>query len=276
MADMRNGTSWLLLIASAWLACAPAAAQGAAASYEDEHVALHLDAASPAEDGRGRAALTIDLAPGWKTYWIDPGDSGVPPTLDVPPSGAVALSRIRFPAPHRSDDGYGQSNGYTGTVGIALDYTTRPNTPDAVLAIDVTLGVCREICIPVSASLAARLGDGNVSRIAAAFDGLPQTSTADAGILGAQLAADAQSVDITTALPNGDGEPDLFVAATGGWYFGAPRSVARAGGGRLVFTVPVLQAPRKADPDKLALDVVLTRGDAAWEARELAATPKAD
>ncbi|MEO0999402.1 MAG: hypothetical protein AAFW69_02170, partial [Pseudomonadota bacterium] len=32
------------------------------------------------EDGSLIAALSIDLAPGWKTYWRAPGEGGLPPT----------------------------------------------------------------------------------------------------------------------------------------------------------------------------------------------------
>ena len=41
--------------------------------------------------------LDIDLKPGWKTYWRDPGDAGVPPQLDVSASTNVAGAELRFP-----------------------------------------------------------------------------------------------------------------------------------------------------------------------------------
>ena len=34
-------------------------------------------------DGIVRGALEIALEPGWKTYWREPGSSGVPPQIDV-------------------------------------------------------------------------------------------------------------------------------------------------------------------------------------------------
>ena len=49
--------------------------------------------------------LDIDLKPGWKTYWRDPGDAGVPPLLDVSASTNIAAAEFDFPAPKRHDDG---------------------------------------------------------------------------------------------------------------------------------------------------------------------------
>lgn len=66
------------------LALAPGAH---AASSEWHHVeggSIRI-VTSGAPDAQGilRGALEIRLKPGWKTYWLDPGSSGVPPTLDV-------------------------------------------------------------------------------------------------------------------------------------------------------------------------------------------------
>jgi DsbC/DsbD-like thiol-disulfide interchange protein len=65
----------------------PALASAAKAAesnwYETDGVRLKLltdDRASA--DGHLRAVLRVDLQPGWKTYWMDPGDAGVPPQID--------------------------------------------------------------------------------------------------------------------------------------------------------------------------------------------------
>lgn len=46
--------------------------------------------------GELRGALQIDLNPGWKTYWRNPGDAGVPPQLNIEGNSSA---RIDFPAP---------------------------------------------------------------------------------------------------------------------------------------------------------------------------------
>ena len=58
----------------------------------------------PDGDGNLTGILDIELKPGWKTYWRDPGDAGVPPTIDVAASPGVTGAEFSFPAP---DEGKG-------------------------------------------------------------------------------------------------------------------------------------------------------------------------
>ena len=59
----------------------PAFAADASAWDGDQRAAVRLIAGAQ----RGavhRAGIEIRLAPGWKTYWRYPGDSGIPPRFD--------------------------------------------------------------------------------------------------------------------------------------------------------------------------------------------------
>src|SRR5689334_3843640 len=58
-----------------------------------------VDAVAP---GQGfRLLLRQVLAPGWHTYWTNPGDAGQPPEITFTlPEGASA-GPMRFPAPQR-------------------------------------------------------------------------------------------------------------------------------------------------------------------------------
>src|SRR5262245_54788615 len=63
--------------------------------YQAEGAAVRLLASgAPDEQGVLKGALQIELKPGWKTYWQDPGDAGVPPSLDVSASRNVAAADI--------------------------------------------------------------------------------------------------------------------------------------------------------------------------------------
>src|SRR5204862_2777548 len=77
----RSGTIFLLLAAgtsSGWA--------GDASPWEGgPRAAVRLIAAGATGDGAGRilrGGIEIRLAPGWKTYWRYPGDSGVPPRFE--------------------------------------------------------------------------------------------------------------------------------------------------------------------------------------------------
>ena len=70
---------------------------------------------------RDLAGFEIALAPGAITYWRDPGDAGLPPTLDFSASDNVASVEPEFPAPKRikEADG-GEAFGYDGDVVFPL------------------------------------------------------------------------------------------------------------------------------------------------------------
>ena len=79
--------------------------------------------------GGDLAGFEIALSPGAITYWRDPGDAGLPPTLDFSGSENVASVEPEFPAPKRikEADG-GEAFGYDGSVVFPLrDQASRPH-----------------------------------------------------------------------------------------------------------------------------------------------------
>lgn len=249
------------------------AAEDGLARFESDAVALTLVAETPEADGSFRAALSIDLAPGWKTYWLDPGDAGIPPTVDLSGSSNAVVDSLSFPPPHRFGDDYGSSNGYSGPLALALRLRRDPSGADTVLRAKIFIGVCRDICIPVAADLTATAADADTGVVAAAFDALPRSGEPGQGIVGAVLSAD-RSVLTVTAATGGAESPDLFVAGPKGWSFGTATAAA-AGEGRIAFTLPVLSKPRRAGPALPPLDMVMTSASGAIEARSVipGATP---
>src|ERR1700727_970436 len=100
-----------------WFADAPAAQAQDASDWDMQaHTAARLIAGSMIKTSDApflRAGVEIKLDPGWKTYWRDPGDSGVPPTLDFSGSDNVKSVTVLWPAPELFPDGAGgKSIGY--------------------------------------------------------------------------------------------------------------------------------------------------------------------
>ncbi len=93
-----------------------------------------------------RIGLRLKLAPGWHTYWSNPGDAGAAPTLDV--TGARA-GGIAFPAPERLREGPFTSYAYTGEV--LLPVTATADGAAAVTA-HATWLVCATVCVPEDAT----------------------------------------------------------------------------------------------------------------------------
>lgn len=100
--------------------------------------------------GQLQAGLEIELDEDWKTYWRFPGDSGIPPTLDWSEAKNVATTNLRFPAPQRFKDEYGQSVGYKHNVVFPIDIELAHAGRPTQLDVKTILGICREVCIPVT------------------------------------------------------------------------------------------------------------------------------
>ncbi len=149
---MSHLRAFLVLLA---LAIAPTAH---AASVSSGHVQLELipEAASIAPGGTIHVALSQKIAPGWHTYWRNPGDAGEPPKLawTLPPGWRAG--EIVWPAPTRLPVGPLMDYGYEGQVLLPIPLTAPANaTPgrSARLRAAVSLLVCKDVCIPEDATL---------------------------------------------------------------------------------------------------------------------------
>src|SRR5438105_12223572 len=98
-------------------AVGPALAADASPWDGGKHTAVRLIAGATAQ----HAGVEIRLAPGWKTYWRYPGDSGMPPRFDFSGSQNVKSVTVRFPAPRRLVDESGTTIGYKHDVVFPLD-----------------------------------------------------------------------------------------------------------------------------------------------------------
>ncbi len=124
------------------------------APVDNPHAQTRL-LSGPVRGGVAEGGIEIRLAPGWKTYWRYPGDSGVPPQIDWSRSRNIAAVEMDFPAPLRFDDGSGGAAiGYKGTVLLPL--TIRVADPAAPASLDITFdfAVCETLCTLARADLA--------------------------------------------------------------------------------------------------------------------------
>lgn len=99
-----------------------------------------------------RLMLHQRLAPGWHTYWRNPGDAGAPPeiTFDWARPGWQA-GELQFPAPSRKPFGPLMNFGYSGEVGFLIEVTPPPDLRPGdyvTITADATWLVCADICIP--------------------------------------------------------------------------------------------------------------------------------
>jgi len=107
--------------------------------------------------GSHMAGLRIQLKPGWKTYWRAPGDAGIPPRFDW--RGSKNIGHVKFHWPRPSVD---YSTGmrtivYKNQVVIPIEFSPRHKGKSLNVKGRVDLGVCKDICIPVSLDFSSTL-----------------------------------------------------------------------------------------------------------------------
>jgi DsbC/DsbD-like thiol-disulfide interchange protein len=246
-----------ILATATMLSTAPALAGQSSAWHHVEGGSIRLVTESePGADGILRGALQVVLKPGWKTYWADPGESGVPPTVAVSNNGNVADPEIGFPAPSRQDDGYSQFAGYDKPVALALSFPVAEAGGALDFTAEIFLGVCQSICIPVQASLTVAPAPGPSDAIVAqAFDRLP--AQPDEAFHARTVESREGKLLIEVAVPEGAHDLDLFVGSTHNRMLGPASPVA---GERLLFAVPVMETGKRPGPEHTHYTLVTDQG----------------
>ena len=122
-----------------------------------------------------RGIIDIDLQPGWKTYWRDPGSGGIPPSIQVNDLDVVRSTHIDFPVPNWISSKYGSYAGYEAPVQIPFTFVTNGPATDQIIQARVFIGICKEICIPAFTDFNVPLIEANGSSrsawvVANAFD----------------------------------------------------------------------------------------------------------
>src|SRR3984957_5424575 len=173
----------------------------------------------------------IALSPGAITYWRDPGDAGLAPTLGFAGSDNVASVEPEFPAPKRikEADG-GEAFGYDGSVVFPLRVTPRDPTRPSTLKLNADFAVCEKVCLPAKAHLELMLpsapGSPHAGAIEAALAAAPRSVAPKD--FGALEALDAESWRLCSAHMDGPLR-DLFVEAPEGWWLNTAPAQSEAG-----------------------------------------------
>ena len=100
--------------------------------------------------------LYLKIAPGWHTYWINPGDSGIPVSIQwkLPPGWKAGP--IRWPIPEKHlEPGNMITFGYEKEVLLLTEITPPDNVTDSSVTLEAEASwlVCESTCVPGSAEL---------------------------------------------------------------------------------------------------------------------------
>ena len=192
---------------------------------------------------RAWLALRLTHDPHWHTYWINPGDSGLPTRLhwDLPPG--FEAGEVAWPTPRRFQVGGLYNFGYDGRVLLPVPIDVPADAPagsTAHLAVEAKWLVCREECIPGKAQLKLALP---VAKSATAYARWQRPFAAarrlqpiaSAWIGGAQLSGDRVEVALSGSDLPESGKVDAFAVQSGIVGYAPPQVSLRNGVLSLVF-----------------------------------------
>ena len=142
-----------------WLASAQSVA-GDKAPVQAELVA-DVSAATPAKPFT--AGLHLKMAPGWHTYWLNPGDSGLPAEIQWKLPDGWKAGAIQWPLPLRFvEPGDMVTYGYANEVLLMAELTPPAALPagPVILEAHATWLACEKSCVPGGTDLMLELPTG--------------------------------------------------------------------------------------------------------------------
>lgn len=226
------------------------------------------------------AGIHVQLDDGWKTYWRNPGDAGLPPSFDWSGSKNLKHAELLWPAPVRFHDSAGTSYGYKKEILFPVRIEALDPKQPVELNLKMEYAVCADICIPVDAALKITSGkSGFFSRSHTALlekylqrvpVRIERGNENGIGITKAQAKlTDKNPVLVIDAqFPAGDTKTDLFVEGPEGHYLPPTRRVSKNADGSTRYQVDLAKGddPKNLKGQTLVLTLVSEKAQAevAW------------
>jgi DsbC/DsbD-like thiol-disulfide interchange protein/cytochrome c biogenesis protein CcdA len=256
----------LLIMLLAWLLPA-AAALGEPPALRTDNLDSRLVAAHTAVvPGEPlRIGLWLQHDPEWHTYWLNPGDSGLPTRIDLDLPPGFSAGPIQWPIPERLPAGPLVNFGYSDTIVLPLDLAVPANIDAERVTIRARADwlICMVECIPGDGEYTLTLPVASTAqadpRWAADFDRAERRQPAPAGRAAAISFTD-ETVELR--LP-----AELTPAPAAAWTFfpATPQVVSNTAAPRWLETAdgPALVLPKSdyfvGAPERF--EFLLVRGD---------------
>lgn len=235
----RYGMAMMLALLATLLLVGPAQAQSSFGSGDTPNIsaAFEVESEAPKPGETVTVALTMSPAPTWHGYWINPGDAGIPATLDWTLPAGVSVGELQYPVPDTLIIGgimnFIYEEDYALLLPLTLDKSIAPGT---VLPLSVKaewLACTDEICVPEQDELSFTItaGAGAVSDEARArFDGWRSRLPAPLGSE-ASYAVSGETIRVSIPFPADSAaeEPYFFPLTDGVIDYSAPQKAMRNG-----------------------------------------------
>ena len=239
----------------------------ALATTQDDVLAAQLRPGWQMENGGHMAAVELELAPGWTTYWRSPGDAGIPPTFDWSGSENVKSVRLHWPAPEVFEANGMQTIGYHERLVLPVEITPKDPSRPVRLSVVMALGVCDEICLPATLELTSDLASPGApdASIKAALQARAETA-GEAGVTGVTCQVDPITdglrVTARVRLPD-PGHPEVVAFETANREVWVSEAVTERRGGELISMtelVPPNGAPFALDRSGITMTILAANG----------------
>ena len=233
------------------LSSPPAAAPALASAWavtEQSRLRLLSAAAGTGEAAELRLGLEFQLQPGWKIYWRSPGAAGFPPRLDWAGSQNLAGVEMAWPQPTRFSVLGLDTLGYHDLVVFPLEAKLAKRAAPLNLALKVDYLICKEICIPYTASLALEVpaGPADATRFTQLIDRFVAQVPGDGTAAGLAIeravvagTAERPVLEVAAAAREPFNTPDLFVEGPSQLDFAAPKLALSEGGHRALLRIAI-------------------------------------
>jgi DsbC/DsbD-like thiol-disulfide interchange protein len=223
------------------------------------------------------AGVQLRMNSGWKTYWKNPGDSGVPPSFDWTGSKNLKQAELLYPAPHSFADANGTAIGYDDEVVFPVRLTPEREGEAIELKLALSYGLCKDLCVPNDVSLdlviSPEIGKGDAALIESFLARVPKPGKQ--GLLPeltgveAKLNAKPPELFVDAVFPPGATGTELFIDA-GDVFIPASKPLGPLDGGKQRFAI-TFATPSEASAVKgksLAMTLVSDQGstETMWKA----------
>ena len=236
---------------------ATASAKAVRTDYVESELIARTAAIEPG--GKLLLGLRLKMDPHWHTYWQNPGDSGMPTTIQWKLPAGFKAGPVQWPLPQRLPIAPLMNYGYENEIVLPVEISVPKDGLLSLLGQPARLAaradwlVCKEVCLPDGADLELTLPvvQGNPApdaRWAALFDKALAAVPAR-GLTGVTATTSGGMIEITlpgvkAVTPQG---VYLFPAIEGLVEHAAPQTVRETAAG-LVLSVPVISQLVASEP----------------------------
>ena len=182
----------------------------------DRHTSVTMlaDVGSVKPGSRFTVGVLMKMEKGWHTYWVNPGEAGLPTQIEwTLPKGFVA-GDIQWPLPNKFiESGEVVTYGYSGETMLLVPVTAPPSLiPGSTVSLKANVRwlECERICVPASSAVQLSLSvsalptsSGNLSLIEKYRRRVPQSLSLSQGLI-LTRETKAGSVNLTLTATEGD------------------------------------------------------------------------